>query len=67
LYIGFETGNVCAMIHIEKDDNDTDRETSKAVSDDPGEGTSSSDNEENDLDNLNLVVHHNEAHHHKRL
>jgi hypothetical protein len=52
---------------MEKDDNDTDRETSNAVSDDPGEGTSSSDNEENDWDNLNLVVHHNEARHHKRL
>jgi len=56
--IVLEIANVRAILHIKQDDDDTDREE---ISDDEsevlGESTLSSDIEEDDLDNQQVVLH----------
>jgi len=61
--IVLEITNVRAIIFINQDDNDTDREISKNESEDPGECTLSSNIEEADLHNQTEVQHLDQACH----
>jgi hypothetical protein len=61
LGIVLEIANVRAIILITQDDNDTDWEISKNKSEELGECTLSSDNEEDDLDNQQEVLHLDQA------
>jgi len=57
-----EIANVCAIIHMKQDSDDTDREEiSDDDSEDTGESTLSSDIEEDDLDNQQEVLHLDQA------
>jgi len=57
-----EIADVHAKIHMKQDDDDPDRgEISDDISNDPGESTLSSDIEEDDLDNMQEVLHQDRA------
>jgi len=57
LSIVLEIANVRAIIQMNQDDEDTDREISKDESEDAGESTLSSNIEEDDLDIWQEVRH----------
>jgi len=59
--IVLEIANVRAIILMQQDDNNTDREISENESEDLRESTLSSDIEEDDLDNQQEVLHLNQA------
>jgi len=60
--IVLEIANVCAIIYMKQDDDDTDWVISEKGSEDPAESTLSSDIEEDDLDNQQEVLHLDQAH-----
>jgi len=64
LSIVLEIGNVCAIILMKEDDDDTDWEISKKESEDCGESILSSDIEEDDLGNQQEVLHPDQARSH---
>jgi hypothetical protein len=59
--IVLEIANICAIILITQDDNDTNSEISKNESEDLGESTLSSDIQDDDLANLREVLHLDQA------
>jgi len=59
--IVLEIANVRPIIRKKQDDNDTDREIGENEREDPGESTLSSDNEEDNLDNQQEVLHLDQA------
>jgi len=62
-----EIANVWTIVPMRQDDDDTDRDISNDDMDDPGESTLPSEIEEDDLDNLQEVVHLHQARHDKTL
>jgi len=61
LSIVLEIANVRAIIRVKQHNNDTNQEISKNESEDHGEFTLSSDNEEDDLDTQQEVLHLHQA------
>jgi len=58
--IVLEIANVCAIIVIKQNDNDTDQKISENESEDSGESTFSSDIEDNYLPNHQDILHLNQ-------
>jgi len=65
--IVLEIANIRAIILTRQDDDDTDREITNDKSEDPRESTLLSDIEDDDLDNLQKVLHQDQARHDKTL
>jgi hypothetical protein len=57
LSIVWEIANVCTMIVMKQDDDNTNQEISNNEDEDPGESTLSSDIAEDNLDNWQEVLH----------
>ena len=65
--IVLEIANARAIILMEQDDDDTNREISNDESEDPGESTLSSDIKEDGLDIWQEVLHQDQARHDKTI